>query len=82
MGTSSGKIRTEAEGRELWLPYAMEFLRHAEIQEIITCGEDDADGNPIVTERKLIAIVRRSDVEDAAQTLPPSSQPDQGVRIR
>lgn len=81
MAQSSGKIRTEAEGRELWLPYAMNFLRQAKIEDIITCDED-ANGNLIVIERKLIATVSRSDAADVAQKRPSSSQPDQGVRIR
>jgi hypothetical protein len=36
---TSGKIRTEAEGRELWLPYLIEFLRQAKIEEIITVAK-------------------------------------------
>jgi len=82
MDISNDKIRTQAEGFELWIPYLIEFLRQAEIQEIITCSEDDADGKPIVTERKLIATIRRSDVGHAAQKQPSSSQTVQGVHIR
>ena len=78
---TSGKIRTEAEGREARLPYLIEFLRQAKIEEIITCGEDP-DGRAVVSERKLIATFNRSDVADAAQTQLSSLRLAQGVHIR
>jgi hypothetical protein len=76
------KIRTQEEAFELWIPYLIEFHRSAEIQEIITCGDDDANGNPRVTERRLIATIRRLDMADGEKTQPPSSQLDQDSRIR
>jgi hypothetical protein len=62
MDESSGAIRTEAEGRELWLPYAMEFLRNAEIRQI-TLWDENPDGGPRIIERKLIGTLRMA--EDA-----------------
>ena len=82
MDKSSGEIRTQAEGFELWIPYLIAFFSQAKIEEIVTCGEDDADGNPVVTERKLIGTISRSDAADAAQKQMSSSRPDQGVRTR
>lgn len=80
MDSSGGKIRTEAEGRELWLPYAMEFLSQAdEIRVPSICREND-DGIVVVIERQLIAITRKSDEAGTASHLAPSSPPDQDFR--
>lgn len=57
MNQPSGAIRSEAEGRELWLPYAMEFLRKADIQEI-TMWDENLEGTPRVIERRLIATLK------------------------
>src|SRR5271169_3746689 len=53
----SCKIRTQTEGRELWLPYAIEFLRKADIQEI-TIWDENIYGTPRVIERRLIASLK------------------------
>lgn len=78
---TSAKIRTRSWGRELWLPYLIEFLRQTKIEEIVTCGEDP-DGRAVVSERKLIATIPRSDVADAAQTQLSLLRLAQGVHIR
>lgn len=60
MDQSAGEIRTAAEGRELWLSYAMEFLRQAdEIRMPSICHQKD-DGSLVVIERQLIATIRGS----------------------
>jgi hypothetical protein len=65
MDTSSGKIRTQAEGFELWLPYATEFLRKAEIREI-TLWDENPDGSPRIIERKMIATLKIAEGAPAA----------------
>jgi hypothetical protein len=63
----SGEIRTEAEGRELWLPYAMEFLRQANEIRMPSISHQNEDGSLVVIERQLIAIIRSGEVVAAPQ---------------